>query len=160
MTTITQERLKSLLTYDPDTGNFARVKTGAHAGKVHKNGYVRVSVCDKLYLAHRLAWFYTHGKWPDSCIDHINRKRDDNRIANLRVVSKSENQHNRSINQNNKSGRTGVNWFAPKQRWRAYIKINGRIKHLGWFQNLPDAIAARASAEKTYHTSRPTDANN
>jgi hypothetical protein len=151
---ITQDRLKSLLTYDATTGYFTRIKTNTLTGRTDKTGYVRVSIGDKLCLAHRLVWLYVYGEWPADCIDHINRVRCDNRLSNLRVVSRSENQHNRSVNRNNSSGQTGVCWFSPKQKWRAYIKIRGKAKHLGWFCNFSDAVVARTNAEKQYHSGR------
>ena len=156
---ITQDRLKSLLTYDPDTGDFTRRKTGAKTGRQSRNGYMRVNIGNTAYLAHRLAWLYFYGSWPDDCIDHINQDRADNRITNLRVVTKSQNQHNRKRSLNNTSGKTGVCWFPPKQKWRAYIKRDGKPHHLGWFKSLDDAVAARVNAEKTYHPSRPDHAN-
>jgi len=90
-----------LLTYDPYTGLFTwlvdaysnKVK-GKIAGSI-KEGYINISIDRKLYRAHRLAWLYVNGVFPSE-IDHINRVKSDNRICNLREVSRSENCQNRS----------------------------------------------------------------
>lgn len=155
---ITQERLKSLLTYDPDTGNFCWRKTNKIAGTLHANGYRRVQIDGKTYLAHRLAWAYAHGAFPACNVDHINHNRSDNRIENLRLVTQSENQHNRKRTTQSSSGFLGVSWFAPKKKWRAYIKANGKRHHLGWFSDVNLAVQARKAAELLYHPSRPNDA--
>jgi hypothetical protein len=155
---ITQERLQSLLMYDPDTGEFRWRKTNKIAGTLHASGYWRVQIDGKPYLAHRLAWAYAHGAFPKNNIDHINHNRSDNRLKNLRLVTRSENQHNRKRATQSSSGFLGVSWFAPKKKWRAYIKANGTRHHLGWFSDLNAAVQARKAAERLYHPSRPCDA--
>lgn len=93
--------LRATLLYDPDTGVFTRAITrgslaaGTKAGSLNRVGYWQIGVCGRTYTAQRLAWFYVHGDWPDGDIDHINRDKLDNRIANLRVISRSENLRNR-----------------------------------------------------------------
>ncbi len=155
---ITQERLKSLLTYDSDTGKFCWRRTNKAAGTLHTTGYWRVQIDGKAYLAHRLAWVYAHGAFPIDNIDHINHNKNDNRLKNLRVVTRSENQHNRKRTTQSSSGFLGVSWFAPKKKWRAYIKTNGKRYHLGWFSDINSAVQARKAAERLYHPSRPHDA--
>lgn len=101
---LTHARLRELVHYDPDFGEFRSLVTRGKwpRGRVLRNlsvlGYARVYVDGRLYLAHRLAWFYVHGEWPPRGfeIDHINRVRHDNRISNLRVVTRSVNLRNRS----------------------------------------------------------------
>jgi hypothetical protein len=84
------ERLRERLRYDGGTGVFTRrvgsghARAGEIAGSVHSTGYVRIGIDGGKYTAHRLAWLYVHGVWPSDQIDHINRNRSDNRIANLR----------------------------------------------------------------------------
>jgi hypothetical protein len=86
---LTAERLREQLRYDAETGVFTRrvgsghARAGDMAGTVHSTGYVRISIDGGKYTAHHLAWLYVHGVWPYQ-IEHINRKRSDNRIANLR----------------------------------------------------------------------------
>ncbi|EMK2710698.1 HNH endonuclease, partial [Pseudomonas aeruginosa] len=102
--TLTQERLKELLSYDAATGEFtwmarkgSRALPGAAAGSNDGQGYVRIAIDGCRYRAHRLAWLYCYGKWPAAQVDHLNHRRDDNRLSNLREVSHSENQRNASL---------------------------------------------------------------
>jgi hypothetical protein len=153
---LTQERLKEILSYDPATGEFyaklgPRTRTGNPCGHVDKNGYRRIRVDGRRYLAHRLAWFYVHGTWPAEHIDHINGEGDDNRIANLRPASRAQNRaNNRGWG---KSGLKGAHYNRFRNYWQAYIKINGRSHWLGRFDSREDAHAAyvRAALLKTLH---------
>ena len=87
---LTAERLRERLHYDAETGVFTRrvgssnARSGDVAGSVHSTGYVRIGIDGWKYTAHHLAWLYVHGVWPSDQIEHISRKRSDNRIANLR----------------------------------------------------------------------------
>ena len=100
---MTQEELHQLLDYNPETGEFfwkscpaKKIKFGQKAGSICKiHGYVLIGIKKKQYRAHRLAWLYVHGKWPYPEIDHINRVKTDNRIANLREADRSMNNLNR-----------------------------------------------------------------
>ena len=93
--------LRATLHYDPDTGKFTRkIARGSKAvgdepGSFNPVGYWQIGVCGRTYTAQRLAWYYTTGEWPEHDIDHINRDKLDNRIANLRAISRSENLKNR-----------------------------------------------------------------
>jgi hypothetical protein len=95
--TLTVERLRELLTYDPETGELRwrvtrrRAAKGSLAGTLNRNGYRNIEVEQRCYKAHRLAWLYVTGEWPKETIDHINCKRDDNRWANLRQATTAEN---------------------------------------------------------------------
>lgn len=163
---MTQERLKELLHYDPETGIFiwrvsrgGKVIAGSTAGLVQRNGYVYIRVDRRRYLAHRLAWLYIHGKFPSDQIDHINRVRTDNRISNLRAATNAENTQNRSKRSDNTSGVIGVYWDNKRQKWRAQIRLNGHNIFLGSYQTVEEAAAARAAAKATYHTFNPEDNN-
>lgn len=98
---LTQDRLRELLHYDPDTGVFTnikprhRVKVGDIAGSNSGKGYLQIQIDQKRYSAHRLAWLYTYGRFPEEFIDHINGNPSDNRIVNLREVTQRENLQNR-----------------------------------------------------------------
>lgn len=155
---ITQARLKALLHYDPDTGIFRWRTSGtgrkAVAGHVNKpRGYMQIRVDGKAHYLHRLAWLYTHGVWPSDQIDHINRDRADNRIANLREATQAQNQQNRLTKTS--TGTVGVIWHARDARWQANIRVGGKKRHLGYFKNLDAAVSARKAAEAAYHTHRP-----
>lgn len=154
---LSAEELRSILDYEPETGIFTwkvstsrRVKVGAVAGCQNVLGYLQIRVQSRLYLAHRLAWLYHFGEWPTDQIDHVNRVRTDNRIANLRDVSQKQNSQNRSKSSTNTSGHTGVYWHKRDSKWVATIMHNQKNIHLGYFSILEDAIAARKAAEKLY----------
>jgi hypothetical protein len=93
----------------------------------------------------------TYGSWPVDQIDHINGNTKDNRLENLRDVSNRENLRNQKIPKNNTSGTLGVSFDKRKQNYQASIKINGKRKHLGYFKNKEEAIAARAVANIKYN---------
>jgi len=148
---VTQELLKKLLSYNPDTGVFTWVKrNGNIAGCPTCRGYVRISICRKTYRAHRLAWLYTHGSFPDNQIDHINGVRNDNRIINLRQATNTQNQQNKKISINNTSGIKGVCWHKTENKWIARIYIGGKPKRLGCFHDKNEAAAAYQKAAKKY----------
>ena len=154
---LTAEYLRSVLDYNPDTGTFTwkvstahRVKVGDVAGSLDGHGYLRIMVQSRLYKAHRLAWLYMHSNWPKGQIDHINRNRSDNRISNLRDVSRKQNLQNSGKSSANTSGCTGVSWDKQKSKWRAHIMHNYKLIHLGYFSILEEAVAARKAAELKY----------
>lgn len=153
MKKLTQEYLKSILDYNPETGGFVWkvspaqcVKAGQVAGSIRRRGYVSIQISGKTYLAHRLVWLYVHGDFPEDQIDHINRIKDDNRLVNLRACTRSENLANQGKNANNSSGHKGVCWHRAEKKWRATIGFEGRLVQLGQFSNKEDA--ARAYNEK------------
>jgi len=113
-------------------------------------GYRRVSIQGKSTGAHRVAWFLHYGKWPDGFIDHINHDRSDNRIENLRLVSRSDNARNQKLNRHNTSGFNGVSYHKKRQEWRAAIQVNGKKKWVGSFKTKDEAIAARQKANVVY----------
>src|SRR4029450_2313606 len=115
MTELTAERLRELLDYDPETGDFTWkvnrrcVRSGSVAGNVNcVDGYCYIGVDARRYHAHRLAWLYIKGAWPNDQIDHINGNKADNRFANLRQATHSQNQANGGRYSNNASGYNGV----------------------------------------------------
>lgn len=121
---VTHERLKELLHYDPETGVFRRLvrRFGAHEfPDTHDGrGYLQFCVDGRLYLAHRLAWLYVHGHWPPTEIDHKNRIRDDNRLANLRLATRSQNNWNKVRVAKSNSGHLGV-YGLKNGSWCAVI---------------------------------------
>jgi len=124
---------------------------GKEAFSPNTQGYLDGMIFRTMYRAHHVAWALHYGEWPELQIDHINGDRADNRIVNLREVTRSENCRNTRLRSNNTSGVMGVSRHG--KRWRAYIHADGRIVHLGVFATVEEAKAARkaAEAEHGYH---------
>ena len=154
-----QERLKELFDYDPETGVFTwkvnrRTKKtkGKTAGSIDTRGHIQISINSSLYLAHRLAWVYYYGESPgDMFVDHINLNKCDNRIKNLRLATNTQNQYNKSLNKNNKTGYKGVSFHKKKNNYRATIRVDGEYKYLGSFYTPEEASLAYQAAAKQYH---------
>ncbi len=151
------DRLHEILKYDSESGLFTwkvrtskRVRKGQIAGTVKNDGYVRIRIDGSLYLAHRLAWLYHYGTFPENEIDHINRNKSDNRIENLRDVDRITNAINKDLQSNNTSGVVGVRWHCKSCRWQAYIGVNGKTIQLGKFEEFYEAVNARKNAEVLY----------
>ena len=150
---ITHDELLRLLHYDPLTGVFTRLvgtsgrfgKIGNSVGGLSERGYIRINISGHKYMAHTLAWFYTHKEWAKE-IDHKNRVRHDNRLCNIRPVTRSQNKFNSLPYKNNSSGFRGVTFRKERGDWQAYASINHQRFHLGFFST-PEA-AARAYDEK------------
>lgn len=112
------------------------------------NGY-RVGCLDStVYMAHRIAWVIYNGEIDEREVDHINGARDDNRMQNLRLVTPTENRRNAAIPRHNTSGFVGVGFRQSKGRWCAYITVDNRSRHLGYFSSKEDAVQARQEAER------------
>lgn len=168
--TLTAELARRLLDYNPDTGVFRwrydirRVPMNGIAGRKNADGYWGIGINKEYILAHRLAWLYVHGEWPEGDVDHVNRVRDDNRITNLRVATRSQNIHYSRPRKSNKSGYKGVHFVKyerhrvlangktkyTEEKWCAQIKINGHSIHLGYFPSAIKASEAYQAAAK-YH---------
>ncbi|UNY40262.1 HNH endonuclease [Paracoccus phage vB_PmaP_KLEP18-1] len=170
-----QDELRQLLRYEPETGKMFWLHRPAHlfeptvarsqehlckwwnarfAGAeaftaTDTHGYRHGKINGKLVLAHRVAWVIHFGSAPDH-IDHVNGVRSDNRIANLRSVTPSENMRNKAVYRTNLSGHAGVRWSEGMEKWNASIRRDGRRLHLGFFDDLADAVSARKSAEARF----------
>lgn len=173
--------IRQLLRYDPETGllwwlprpealfKYPGAKrpsqsckrwnaryAGTKAGANDHNGYVLVKIHDRSYPAHRLIWAMVHGKWPET-IDHINGIPSDNRLTNLRDVSREINQRNQRRHKSNKSGRTGIFWSEQYGAWLASIKMRNVSHVIGVFDDFDKAVAARKLIEqKNGFTGRQT----
>lgn len=149
-----QDRLKELLYYNSDTGIFKRVirrgscLAGSVAGAKRPDGYIQINIDNKFYLAHRLAWFYTQGYFPENEVDHINRIKDDNRLTNLREVTSQCNARNVACLCNNTSSVKGVSWAKANQKWCSKIKVNGKTFNLGYQKSFDEAVCLRLMAEQ------------
>jgi hypothetical protein len=156
---ITQARLKELLRYDPATGEWRRLQKRSQqpVGTTSGSGYRYILVDDRKYRASRLAWLYMTGAWPQ-VIDHRNGNTVDDRFENLREVTQFENCHNRKRASNNTSGVKGV-CFVParpghhgcRAHWVAYIRVRNKRFHLGRFNSVEEAAAARRQAAEKEH---------
>jgi len=154
---ITQDRLKELFNYCPDTGIFTRIKVtgrktkiGDVAGVTRKDGYKLIGIDKVQYLSHRLAWLYMYGEFPTDAIDHIDQNPSNNKIDNLRDVTSTKNQRNRKLCKNNTSGVHGVYWHKAGKKWCSKISINDKIIYLGLFVEFHEAVNARKNAEVLY----------
>ena len=156
MNLLTQARLKELLHYSPDTGQFTwridrrYTKAGDIAGYVN-HGYIRIGVDSHYYLAHRLAFLYVDGRFPLHEVDHINHSPADNRWCNIRCVTHAENNRNKSAHCNNTSGTIGVHWDRKNAKWHARIKVNGVSVFGGCFTDKQEAMYRRKQLEQEYH---------
>ena len=158
--TLSVDRLRELLNYDPETGRFVwrvlrgAARVGMEAGRVVRDSkisylIVRIDCCD--YKAHRLAWLYMTGKWPLDQIDHKDGKGTNNRFSNLRAATASENMHNSRLRCDNTSGYKGVYYNKARGRWMGRIKVSGKIHYLGYFDTVEEARSAyQAAAEKHF----------
>jgi hypothetical protein len=169
------EMLRKLLRYEPETGklfwrersaelfedkrqpsaqsckNWNKRWAGKEAFTSHTNyGYKQGSIFNRKYQAHRVIFAMHSIDCRAAEIDHINGVRDDNRLVNLRAVSRWDNARNCGRASDNTSGCTGVSWDRSRGKWVAYIKARGKVINLGRFIKIEDAIAARKAAEKQY----------
>ena len=154
---ISRTELFRLLRYEPDTGFFfwrvyrsRGAYAGDKAGTISAHGYVIINIRKKLYRAHRLAWFYVNGRWPDADLDHINGVRTDNRWANLRQATRSQNNGNSVAKSTNTSGYKGVYFRKDRDRWSASISLGNKTKNLGVFDTAEAARDAYALAARKH----------
>lgn len=158
---LTAEILRTLVCYDPETGQFTRLAApsraaGKRAGTLaapyrNSNGYTLISLGRRWRCrAHHLAWLYMTGEWPILDIDHINGIRSDNRWANLRAATRSQNLQNAGIRSDNTSGVKGVCFDKARQKWLAQIAVGGRRMVLGRFVSKDDAARAYSEAASRF----------
>lgn len=158
---ITQDLLKELLDYSPDTGLFVwkvsrrGTRKGSVAGCLKKGRavYVVIGVEYEQYLAHRLAWLYVYGKWPENDIDHRDHNTVNNRIKNLRDATNSENHQNiiKAPSSNSSTGFLGVHFHKKKNLYQTQIKISGKSMHIGYFHSAELAHEAYLKAKRQIH---------
>lgn len=154
---LTYTRLREVLHYYATTGQFRwlvkpnrNIRVGSIAGCLTDRGYIGIKIDGRRYKAHRLAWFFMTGSWPEDQVDHKDRDRANNRWLNLREANRHQNSRNAKLRVDNSSGVKGVYWIEKTKRWRAVI--NGpKNKHLGYFSSLVDATMARQEAERAHY---------
>ena len=152
---LTLERAKYFLDYDPETGLFCskiranRRAPGIITGPISHYGYLIIGIDGEKYKAHRLAWFFVHGEFPDGMIDHRNEIKTDNRISNLRIASHFLNQHNRFKSKEHKL--LGAYFHKSSGKWSSSIKSNKKLHYLGLFDTELEAHNRYMEAKKEYH---------
>lgn len=150
--------LRNLLDYDASNGDFTwrkdaarNVMAGSIAGCEKSGEYRYITIRGVQYLAHRLAWLYVYGVWPERQVDHINGVKSDNRISNLRQATAAQNQHNRKSQRNNTSGVKGVSFHKFSRKWWAGFNCDGEKIDLGYFDSKEDAAIAVREARERHH---------
>jgi hypothetical protein len=144
---------KKRLTYNSETGLFTWPRTNDVAGSLARDGYRKVCVDNKIFNAHKLAWCLVYGKMPTQALDHINGVRDDNRIANLRLATPSENAQNKRSSPAGKRTKAplGVTFHKKCQKYQAQIMVGGCSHYLGLYETPEDAHAAYLAAKRNLH---------
>lgn len=158
---LTASYVRSILDYDSSSGAFhwnerplEHFKTqhgcsswnarfaGKRAGSKNGRDYFHIRINGSQYRSNRLAWLWMTGEWPKAHIDHIDCDKTNDRWANLREATHAQNMANKPVQQNNTSGFKGVSWHKQHGKWQAYIKLNGRRRYIGYFDDLEQAAAA------------------
>jgi hypothetical protein len=157
---LTFERLNELLFIDAEKGLFVwksntggRGKKDKEAGTLMSNGYVKIGIDGKEYLAHRIMWLFVHGEYPKTNIDHKDRCRSNNCISNLRLATPKQNAEN-MFRKSNTSGFKGVhfNKRLKSKPWSANITHCGKTIHIGYFHSAEAASFARKQSENQHYT--------
>lgn len=120
-----------------------KLKAGSVVGCLHHSGYIKVKILGKALQAHRIIWFLAHGRWPMADIDHINGRRADNRISNLREATRSQNCQNKIAK--------GCQFVKKSNCWVSRINVNGEILHLGTFKTFEEANSVYLKAKAELH---------
>ncbi len=156
--TLDTSLVKEYFQYDPKTGilswkkNQRKSLLGMPSGHKRKDGYLQTHFKCAHYLTHRLIWIYVYGEHPDGYLDHINGNRSDNRIENLRIVTKKQNSENRKKRLGRSSKFKGVCFRKDSNKWTAQIGSNYKLKHLGYFETEELAYEAYKQAAQLLHT--------
>lgn len=169
-----QEVLRQLLDYDPETGaltwrergvewfkdgkqtreHSAATWNGKNAGRSAfttplRSGHLSARLLGRTSLAHRVIWKWMTGDDADT-VDHIDGKQSNNRWDNLRSVAHAINGRNCKLKKNNTSGANGVSWCNRRKKWAASVHVDYRKRFLGEFEDFEKAVAVRRAAEKAH----------
>lgn len=154
--TLTQDRLKELLEYNPDTGKFTRIKaagprkTGESPGHMN-SGYLYITIDNVTYPAHRLAFLYQTGAYPNSDVDHINMIRSDNRIENLRIVNRRQNMLNMRSHRDSELGKKNIFFRKDTNTYSVRATAEGRYRSFGCYKDLELAELVAEFVRQKYH---------
>jgi hypothetical protein len=163
---LTQERLRELLHYDPETGVFTWARNHsslARYGEVaghRRDRYITIGIDGNNHMAHRLAWLYMTGEHPVDEVDHCDGDVFNNRWVNLRPATRKQNTENRGDHCKNTSGYRGVTWYKKNNKWGASVLHRGRRYFAGLFDDVHEAGAAAASLRFelfSHHRTRHTE---
>lgn len=159
MSKITHEEIKNLFKYRADGVFVRRIDVGPFrrngkagevvVGALRPDGYRVLSINSESFLLHRAIFFWHKGYWP-KYIDHINRRKSDNRIENLRECEAFENSRNTGLSSRNKSGHAGVIYRPGPKRWVAFLGYGRKYTHLYCGKSKAEALRRRKKAEKDY----------
>jgi len=147
---ISQKRLKEVVTFDEETGEFFYVENGLPAGW-NCDGYVRVRIDGADYQAHRLVWFLLYGYFPQIDIDHIDKDRSNNRPNNLRLATRSQNMLNTSAHKDSATGIKNVSFRKDTGKFSVRLSIDGKYKVIGSYNSLEEAAIVAKNAREKYH---------
>jgi hypothetical protein len=152
----TQDRLRELFDYIPETGDLVwrirrgRSVAGKTAGTINpSDGYLQIGVDGKIYRAHRLVWIWHYRTVPEM-LDRRDTVKTNNRVWNLRPANQAQNEANKAINASDTSGYKGVFFDNQKRMWHSAIKVDGKTKHIGFFSDPKAASESYFRAAKTY----------
>lgn len=156
---LTAQRVKELLSYDPETGKLKWVSTGKGrrldrvAGSPDRHGYLQTRIDGQIYFNHRLIWLHVYGEWPRNVIDHINGNPSDNRIENLRDVSRKVNQENqrKAASSNKTTGLLGASLHKATGKFVASIQVDGDKRYLGLHETPEQAHQTYINAKRELH---------
>lgn len=153
-----QERLRELFAYDPETGALSwrsnpkfKGRAGGQCGTVGDHGYLKIGIERRYYLAQRIIWKWMTGEEPSECVDHEDLDRLNNRWSNLRSATNGQNKQNGRIYKNNTSGIKGVCWDEFHKSWVAYVSADGKQMRIGRFKELNVAASAVTNARSRLH---------
>ena len=142
MTELTPRRLRELMTYDPYTGLFTN-RFGQVLGSGQTRAkYIRIAIDNKMYLAHRLAWFWIHDEWPAYDLDHIDGNGQNNAIINLQQLDVGTNLRKGKQYKNNKTGNRGVMFETRRGKYKSQITYAGKNYFIGYFSTAEEAHEA------------------
>jgi len=152
---LTLGKVRELFDYNARNGELRwrvkpckRMAAGVIAGhKKKEKGYRRVLIDGRLYQLHSVVWFWVYGEWPVGQIDHVNHITDDNRIENLRLADRTQQNANR---QNTRPGRLKGAYFREWGRWQSKIVVRGRKIYLGTFDTEEEAHEAYGRAAREH----------
>jgi hypothetical protein len=149
--------INGTLRYDPETGLFywlggqKKTRAGQIAGTIDKDGYIIICADRRLYRAHRLAWLWVSGEWPQGQVDHRDLDKANNRFLNLREATKSQNMRNLKCRSSSATGIKGVQFDPRRNLYYAKITTEGRKTWLGYHQTIDLAAAAYLAAAQEHH---------